>query len=416
MRVRAGLTARDVVLPVVSWVVTVGTVVTIPLMERVDPDPRQGAVPVVLGPAWWPVVVALTAQAVVLLWTRRRPYRVFVVEVALSVLVIGLTPAPGVSAWTLPLLIAAYMAMTSRGLRPMLPTLIASGFLLVAAGAAAAVLRSDRPGELVAAAFVQAVLVIGIPAAVAALVLSRRSLVEARRRQSEAVEGEREARRQAAISQERAAMARELHDIAAHHLSGIALSSAAVERLVRTDPDRAEEMAHQVREQSTVLLHNLRRLVGLLREDGPETTGPTPTAAGIVDLVEEHRARGEDVVLTTYPADGGGEPARDIGPLAQLAAYRMVQESLANAVKYAPGAACRVVVDDREERTMTVTVDNEAAATSPTVDLGSGGFGLVGMRERAELTGSALRYGPRAEGGWWVRLVIPRDEMEGAQR
>src|SRR5690606_7896237 len=107
-----------------------------------------------------------------------------------------------------------------------------------------------------------------------------------------------------------------------------------------------------------------------------------------------------------------------VGPLAQLAAYRTVQESLANALRPAPGAPC-VVTLASDEDAVAVTARNEpagpAAGRGPTAARlgGSGGFGLLGMRERAELTGSDLRYGPTPDGGWEVVLRLPRDRTAG---
>ena len=87
----------------------------------------------------------------------------------------------------------------------------------------------------------------------------------------------------------------------------------------------------------------------------------------------------------------------------------MVQESLANAVQHAPGARCVVTVDDRDPGVVVVTVHNDAASTAPPTARGGGGFGLVGMRERAELTAADLRYGPTIDGGWDVTLRLRRD-------
>nr|WP_286189620.1 histidine kinase [Sanguibacter hominis] len=202
-------------------------------------------------------------------------------------------------------------------------------------------------------------------------------------------------------------MARELHDIAAHHLSGIAVMSAAIERQVTTDPAAAQEGVRQVRSQSTAVLRDLRRLVGLLREDDAAELG-VEALAGVAELVAHASARGVPVELVTLPAGGGPTLAAGIGPLAQLTAYRLVQESLANASRHAPGAPCVVTLDGRDPAAVVVSVRNDAAAIPPERDT-SGGFGLVGMRERAALTGAELSYGPEVDGGWDVTLRLPRD-------
>lgn len=159
--------------------------------------------------------------------------------------------------------------------------------------------------------------------------------------------------------------------------------------------------------QSTAVLRDLRRLVGLLREsDAGEFS--VETLDGIAELVAQASAHGTPVELETRAAQEGGPLGAGVGPLAQLTAYRLVQESLANAVQHAPGARCRVTVDDRDPGSVLVTVHNEAAATAPPSRPGAG-FGLIGMRERAELTAAELRYGPRIDGGWDVFLRLGRE-------
>ena len=105
----------------------------------------------------------------------------------------------------------------------------------------------------------------------------------------------------------------------------------------------------------------------------------------------------------------GSRSGSGVGPLAQLVVFRMVQEGLANAAMHAPGAACVVEVDDRDEAALVVRVRNDAP-TRPAIRTGtSPGFGLLGMGERAALVGAHLAYGSTVDGGWEVRLTLPRD-------
>jgi signal transduction histidine kinase len=212
------------------------------------------------------------------------------------------------------------------------------------------------------------------------------------------------------VARERTAMARELHDIAAHHLTGIAVMSAAIAGQIDTDPSGAKAAVGDVRRQSTAVLRDLRSLVGLLRDHDPTAAHDgvhVQTLAGVTDLVGEVLAGGQDVGLTVLEPVGSRRLGAGIGPLAQLAAYRMVQESLANAARHAPGGRCVVEVDDRDAEALLVTVRN-APAPQVVQPVSRGGLGLVGMRERAELTGSRLEVGPTPDGGWLVRLRIPR--------
>ena len=115
--------------------------------------------------------------------------------------------------------------------------------------------------------------------------------------------------------------------------------------------------------------------------------------------------------------EASGHPLGEgIGPLAQLAAYRMVQESLANAARHAPGARCEVVVDDRDTASLVVTVRNDPATRPPDVAVGSSGFGLVGMRERVSMLGGSLETGRTPDGGFTVSATLPLDDAVGGTR
>jgi signal transduction histidine kinase len=353
---------------------------------------------------------------------------------ALPILLALVSTSAAFGLTALPVVVAVVLA-TLRVPLPRLWPAVAGSAVLVAVGTGitwahgSGAMRSGVVSGLGASAgqgVLQAVGAVGLPLVVTLIVRSRRELRAARRAESDArtaaadartaaadartaeaaaLAREQDARVEAAVSRERAAMARELHDIAAHHLSGIALMSAVVDRQIDTDPDGAHEGVRQVREQSTAVLEDLRRLVGLLRDDTPAET-VVETVAGIVDLVEAARTRSA-VELTVQPGD---HPLADgIGPLTQLVAYRTVQEALANVALHAAGAPCRVTVDDRDPDQLTVRVEN-GVPTAPSVGSSpSGGNGLRGMRERAELVGARLQVGPTGDGGWTVELVTARE-------
>ena len=142
-------------------------------------------------------------------------------------------------------------------------------------------------------------------------------------------------------------------------------------------------------------LENLRQTVGLLRTDGAADLAPAPSLADIPALVSELRTAGLKIEL-----EQRGEPV-PLGPIAESAAYRMVQESLTNVRRHAAGAASTVVIEFSDGATITVANDRG----TPTGE--GGGLGLLGMRERAALIGGTLDAGPTTEGGWVVRLEIP---------
>ena len=213
---------------------------------------------------------------------------------------------------------------------------------------------------------------------------------------------------------ERTALARELHDIAGHHLSGIIVSAQAAGALIDSDPVRSRSLLRELEQEARATMVDLRGTVGLLRPDTDDQDGAGRTPVGspgvgdLPELVESARRRGRSVSYTE-----AGEPFR-LGPLAEASVYRMVQESLANSARHAPGTGCSVSIGYSPDE-MVVLVDNDAPG--PGTDFrptaagrpGDGrGYGLIGMDERAELIGANLTTGPSENGGWCNVLRIPR--------
>lgn len=229
-----------------------------------------------------------------------------------------------------------------------------------------------------------------------------------RRRAAEAVAAQ-EDRVRSAVAEVRTGMARELHDIAAHHLSAMVVQATAASRLVERDPAAAREGLLAIRAQGRRTLEDLRLLVGVLRDpDRAEDGAPVPGLGVLDGLVEQARTLGDDVVVRRTGWDGY---AAGLGPLADVTAYRAVQEALSNARQHAPGAP--VVVDlARDGDRVVVTVENERPVGGPpaTGDRSAGpGVGLLGMRERVQLVGGRLDVGPTPAGGWRVRVELPAE-------
>lgn len=220
-----------------------------------------------------------------------------------------------------------------------------------------------------------------------------------------------------ALIQERRRLAGELHDVAAHHLAGIVVQAAALERLIDRDPQTARDAAQQLRRQAKETLSGLRSVVGLLRSDA-EAGEPSPGLRDLSELVASTRTLGVDIELL----DGGILSSRadeaDVGdalilsPLADTAVFRVAQQAISNALQHAPGAPITVKVT-RLEAALELSVLNGPARRPPT-DPGGGGTGLTVMRERADAVGGALQAGPVEGGGWQVRLVLPLDREEDA--
>ena len=220
-----------------------------------------------------------------------------------------------------------------------------------------------------------------------------------------------------ALIQERRRLAGELHDVAAHHLAGIVVQAAALERLIDRDPQTAREAAQQLRRQAKETLSGLRSVVGLLRSDA-EAEESSPGLRDLPELVASTRALGVDIELLDGGILSGGADEADVGdapilsPLADTAVFRVAQQAISNALQHAPGSPITVELR-RAEDSLKLSVLN-GSARRPSTDLGGGGTGLTVMRERADAVGGALQAGPVEGGGWRVRLVLPLDREEDA--
>lgn len=389
---------RDVLLAAGSGTVAVATFVGASVL-----DDAGAAVPAPGTARWWAVLAILLGQAALLLAARPWPRAVLVATATAAVAAAAAGAADATSAAFVAVVVATYVVGTTRPLPGSWPALAGATVLVAAASVLGGRSSEGSAAVLVAGSVVQAVGTLGLTLLVAVVVATRRESTAARAAERASAAREQQALVQAAVARERTAMARELHDIAAHHLSGIAVMTSAIATQIDSDPTAAKVGVRQVREQSTAVLRDLRSLVGLLREGDPTDAVRPENLAGVPALVADAAAGGRDVGVTVLgDRDGAG-----IGPLAQLAAYRVVQEALSNAAQHAPGAPCEVVVDDRAADVVLVSVRN-GRATQPVVATGTG-FGLVGMRERAELTGATLEVGPTDDGGWLVAMRLPRD-------
>ncbi|GAA3113319.1 sensor histidine kinase [Streptosporangium carneum] len=198
---------------------------------------------------------------------------------------------------------------------------------------------------------------------------------------------------------ERLRLARELHDVAAHHITGIVLQSQAARLLARKQPERLDDALEGIEAAGSDALAAMRRLVGLLR-DADDAALATLGAERLSDLVE--RFDGPAVRLR-LPGD---EEESGWPPEVASTVHRIVQEALTNVSRHAPHARSVLVDVSRDRDAVVVEVVDDA----PPVPLRRrlrGGYGLVGMRERLEALGGTLRAGPRPGAGWSVRATVP---------
>ena len=214
------------------------------------------------------------------------------------------------------------------------------------------------------------------------------------------------------LIEERTRIARELHDVVAHSMSVIQVQASTARYRIDGLPDSAAAEFEDIAATARSSLTEMRRLLGVLRTDDPQSPELTPQQ-GITDipaLVDSIRRAGADASLSLVP------PATPPSQAVQITAFRIVQESLSNAVRHATGAPIRVEVSS-SDTAMMVRVHNDAspdagvrAAHTATPPASGGGHGLPGMQERVTLLAGSLAAGPDPAGGWTVTAVLPTTE------
>jgi signal transduction histidine kinase len=213
-----------------------------------------------------------------------------------------------------------------------------------------------------------------------------------RRWRAEQAERERLAA-EVATAAERARIARDLHDVVTHHVTAMVVQSDAAQYLLDTAPARAGEGLVAISDTGRRALTELRALLDVL-----EATGDARALGRVGDLVEQARQAGQPVEWREQGA--GRPPSVDV----ELTAYRVVQEALTNAMKYASGRPTTVLVRHDDEH-VEIAVDTSGPATTPVAP--SGGRGLTGLRERVRMLDGDLEAGPRPDGGFRVHALIP---------
>ncbi|WP_406287974.1 sensor histidine kinase [Streptomyces sp. NBC_00209] len=339
-------------------------------------------------------------QAAPLLMLARRPlwawWIVFPADIAGALVLLG-KPARAYDVWPWPPapLIAYLFLLLALALRRSRRVLVA---VWLATGAASLILhlvRVDRSNgsALLLPLFAAVVLVIG--AAVRERRVAQRRLAE----QETVSEAER-ARR--TLLEERARIARELHDVVAHHMSVITVQADSAPYRLPDLPEAAREEFGTIAASARESLAEMRRLLVVLRGDGAEgERAPQPGIGRLQQLVEATVRAGLPAELSLAAYLG------DVPPAVDLSAYRIVQEALANVVRHASGARTRVsVTSDGEQLTVLVVNSPPEQPVSPLESAGTG-HGLVGMRERVRLTGGSLDAGPLPDGGFRVAARLP---------
>jgi len=236
------------------------------------------------------------------------------------------------------------------------------------------------------------------------IVYTRRRYVAALEERARTAEQNQQSLAAQAVAEERRRIARELHDMVAHHVSVMGVLATGSRRMLLRDPATADEALATIEETSRTALREMRRLLDVLRTD-PEPVGelaPQPGLAGLDGLVEQVREAGLAVTLTATGQNGPLEPG------VALTVYRIVQEALTNTLKHAGDLAAAEVRLDQGTHWLTLEVFD--TGRGPTARTDGIGHGLLGMRERVALYGGTLRVGPRPGGGFRVYARIPLEE------
>ncbi|MET7345544.1 sensor histidine kinase [Streptomyces sp. NPDC087866] len=354
------------------------------------------------------VGLALTCVINLALVARRRaPVTIAAVVYGVWALYVALGHWPAVN--SLASLLALYTVAAARPLRTAVAAAVALGAIWVYAGYAA-------PHGSVTAAVAMAVV---FPAILVRFGQSARQSEQRGERLAELtrqLRAERDEQARRAVAEEQARIARELHDVIAHHMSVISVQSGLARYVFTTSPDTARTALTTIEATSREALMEMRRMLTLLRgrADGAlESYEPVPGLDGLGELVRRVRSGGVPVELIV---EG---PERALPPGIGLCAYRVVQEALTNVLKHARPASAEVRVSyATHELRVSVTDDGAGEGKRPyrTEEDGHGtGHGLIGIRERVRLYGGTVEIGPCAEGGFQVRLALPTSAPPGRE-
>jgi signal transduction histidine kinase len=358
------------------------------------------------------LILVIVALAVPIVFRRQYPAAAFAAAVTAGA--VQVVAFRGPSTADVSVLILLYSLAVSRPRRASAP-----GLAICVLGAAVVAVRWQVSGDVTAW---QVLLVTGLVSTPALLtwlaadsVRWRRGYYAALEEKAHRLERERDALSQVAAAAERARIARELHDIVAHHVSVMVVQADGAAFALENSPDKTREALGAISGTGRQALAEMRRLLGMLRSpsagplEAPEPElAPVPGTSQLGALLEQTRAAG---VPVTFRQEG--TPAAGPADGADLAVYRVVQESLTNVRRHGgPGVSAAVTIRYTVDGvTVSVTDDGRGAAAQPapanSTAADSTGHGLSGMRERVELYGGTVTAGPRSGGGYQVTATLP---------
>ncbi|MFG2987908.1 sensor histidine kinase [Streptomyces sp. NPDC048257] len=350
------------------------------------------------------------AQTVPLLLAVTRPMHAWAVvltaDTVAAVLLMGADKVAGHSWPWPPMTIVGYLAlMACLGLRESIRTLVGVWLVTGAVGTVLGFSQPDGVTNTTALLFVLSGVMLVLTGAL-------RGLGDAQQRVAEQESISEAERARRTLLEERARIARELHDVVAHHMSVITVQADSAPYRVPGMPEPVREEFAAIAASARESLGEMRRLLTVLRGDGAGGANgadgeraPQPGIDRLQQLVEATVRAGQPVELSLAAGAADAAP-----PAVDLSAYRIVQEALANVVRHAPGAPTRVSVTVDEDEVLVLVVNGPARDVVVELESSGTGHGLVGMRERVRLTGGTLDTGPLPDGGFRVAARLPLND------
>jgi signal transduction histidine kinase len=329
--------------------------------------------------------VLVLVSALALIWRRRAPVTVLAVSLTAVVAYTCLGYVNGAA--MLNPIVALYAVAVACPIRWAIALSLLTMTSLMAASAAFDPLGATNGGFVVIPGLVAAALLLGLWVA---------------SRHAERRESEERARR--AVDAERLRIARELHDVVAHTMATINVQAGVARHVIESQPEQAAQALEAIRRASKEGLRELRGLLNVLRQaDEHEETAPAPRLAQLGGLIEGTERAGLPTTLTVH-----GDP-RPVSPAVETAAYRIVQESLTNALRHA-GASAATVTLSYAHPDLRLEITDDGRGLSGYRTSHGAGHGIAGMQERAAAARGTLEAGPRPEGGFRVSARLPLSE------
>ncbi|MFE6820962.1 sensor histidine kinase [Streptomyces sp. NPDC057690] len=343
--------------------------------------------------SWWPGVLLAGVACVGLMWRRIHPRPV----TALAIICVTVMAGLGYTITALllgPVMLALYTLALRTNRATVNPFAFSAVVLLIVT------IIVGRAGEPLDMAILGPAVWLLVPTTLGTVLRMRGEMAERLRAE--------EARHH--VREERVRIARDLHDVVAHHLALANAQAGVVAYLMRSRPEQAEKIVVELADSTSSALRELKAAVGLLRqsEESEAPVEPSPGLGRLDDLVGSLHAAGFTVTVVTE-----GEP-RALSAGVDLIAYRIMQEALTNVTKYATAPAADVRLAYSRGR-LRITVTNEAADSPEHEEGRVGGYGLIGMRERARSVGGSLRTGRGPEGRFEVAAELPAGSHTGGR-